>query len=142
MFCILANAMVLAIYDYKDRNNKTNYNKKLNLIGMCFTGVYFVECCLKIVAMGFFLGKNSYLRSFWGVFDLIIVFVGIIDFFLSAESSFKTLRILRAFRPLKSITSVKSVKKIASSFFVSLPQLKNVAFFFGFVITLQAIFGL
>jgi hypothetical protein len=121
MSCIIANSIALAIYDYKDRSNKTYYNKLLNLIGMCFTGIYFMECCLKIVAMGFFLGKNSYLRSFWGWLDLTIVIVGIIDYYLSAESSFKSLRILRAFRPLKSITSVKSVKKIVSSLLVSLP---------------------
>jgi hypothetical protein len=35
-----------------------------------------IECLLKIMAMGFFMRKNSYLRNGWNVVDFIVVALG------------------------------------------------------------------
>ena len=45
----------------------------LQVMDNVFLGLYTVEMLIKIVAMGFFLQKNSYLRDTWNILDFIIV---------------------------------------------------------------------
>ena len=47
---ILLNTIVLAIYDYSDRDNLTEWNKRLEAIGGVFTILFAVELVLKVVA--------------------------------------------------------------------------------------------
>ena len=47
---IFANSVILAIYDYEDRDNLTDFNKNLELIGQVFTIMFTVEMVLKILA--------------------------------------------------------------------------------------------
>ena len=47
---IFANTIVLAIYDYEDRDNLTPFNMKLEIIGQVFTILFAVEMVLKILA--------------------------------------------------------------------------------------------
>jgi hypothetical protein len=42
--------------------------------------MFFAEAIVKIVAMGFLITKNSYMRDFWNVIDLVIAVSGIIEF--------------------------------------------------------------
>jgi hypothetical protein len=41
-----------------------------------FTIIFIAEACLKIIAMGFILHKNAYLRNGWNIIDAIVVFSG------------------------------------------------------------------
>jgi hypothetical protein len=68
------------MYNYEDRNHTTTYNKILDYIDMAITCVFFLECIIKILAMGFVLHKHAYLREFWNIIDFIIVIGGIFEF--------------------------------------------------------------
>ena len=39
-------------------------------------GIFTVEMCTKIVAMGFVLHPDSYLRNAWNIMDFIVVVTG------------------------------------------------------------------
>ena len=67
------NAVVLAVFDYADRDALNSYNKILNNISDAFTAVYIMEALFKIVAMGFVMHPLAYLRDSWNIADFIIV---------------------------------------------------------------------
>ena len=73
---IIGNSLVLSLQDYSDRDSKTLYNKLLDYVQDAFTAIFTLECIFKIIAMGFVLRKNSYLRDGWNVIDFIVVIFG------------------------------------------------------------------
>ena len=76
VICILCNAVLMAIYDYEsearcvaesksrlcDYEHQSSANKVLNIIGNVFGVIFICEAIVKIIAMGFILGKGTYLR--------------------------------------------------------------------------------
>jgi len=46
---------------------------------MFFTYFFMTEAVLKIIAYGFVLDKNSYLRENWSVLDFFIVLTSLVD---------------------------------------------------------------
>jgi hypothetical protein len=70
------NSIILAIFDYSDRESKTNYNQICDIISKVVTIIFFVEAGIKIVGMGMVFHKYAYLREIWNVIDFIIVITG------------------------------------------------------------------
>lgn len=73
---IFVNSVAMALYDYSDRDSLTTYNQIIDRMNMIFTLIYTGEAILKIIAFGFVLHKNSYLREAWNCIDLIVVIFG------------------------------------------------------------------
>ena len=71
--------MVLTIYDYNDRDNLTKWNQTLESIGEVFTILFAIEMVLKIMAQGFIIHKNAYLRDAWNWLDTVVVVTGVMD---------------------------------------------------------------
>ena len=46
MLMILVNSIILAIFDYSDRDSNTKKNQILDLIGMALTIIFVSECVL------------------------------------------------------------------------------------------------
>ncbi len=109
MMIIFMNSICLAAYDYEDREEKYERNKRINLAGLVFTIFFTIECFFKIVAYGFAMHHNAYLRDGWNWLDLIVVIVGWIEQ-IPGIPSFRGLRTLRILRPLRSINSIKSMR--------------------------------
>lgn len=76
MVFISINSLSLALYDYSDRDDLTTRNKVLNKFSEAFAIIFLVEAGIKIIALGFVLSPNSYLRSSWNVMDFLIVLIG------------------------------------------------------------------
>lgn len=74
LFCILANSVNLAMYDYSSGNNSsTDANSANDYIEIAFTAIFLIEALLKIAGMGFVMHKNSYMREGWNILDFIVV---------------------------------------------------------------------
>ncbi len=76
-----------------------------------FLCIFCIESSLKIVALGFALHKNSYIRSIWNIMDFTVVLTGFLTIFISVDSSsfdLRTLRAVRVLRPLKLVSGVPS----------------------------------
>ena len=81
-------------------------------------GIFTVEMCTKIVAMGFVLHPDSYLRNAWNIMDFIVVVSGFLPMLMpkSEEEThgkqsgldLSTLRTFRVLRPLKLVSGVPS----------------------------------
>lgn len=133
----------MALYDYSDRNNKTDKNKFIDSTDKVFTTVFTLECIAKVFGMGFIIHRKSYLRDAWNWLDFLVVILGILNImpFIESNSNFKSLRIFRVLRPLRSINAVPRMRKLVGSLVASLPGLFNVVFFLVFVFILFGIFG-
>ena len=98
-----------------------------------FMGIFTVEMCTKIVAMGFVLHPDSYLRNAWNIMDFIVVVSGFLPMLMpkSEEEThgkqsgldLSTLRTFRVLRPLKLVSGVPSEQFI---FFILLTLNKSI----------------
>ena len=111
ILAIFLNTLVLAIYNYDDRDNDTEFNQLLESCGSFFTVLFAFECVTKIIAMGFVMHRNSYLRDYWNWLDILVVVIGVIELTpLVSASWIKSLRVLRVLRPLKTIKAFPSMR--------------------------------
>ena len=58
---------------------------------------------MKIIALGFVVGENAYLKNSWNRLDFFIVTMSIFDMMLT-NVNLSILKLLRTFRPLRIIT--------------------------------------
>ena len=71
LFIILLNCIFLALEN--EEYYVTLYAKEID---RTFLIIYTIEMVLKIIAMGFFMRKFSYLRDNWNILDFIVVILG------------------------------------------------------------------
>lgn len=110
--------------------------------GIVFTIVFSIEALFKIIAMGFILHKNSYLKDAWNWLDFTVVCIGVIEVtgILPAQD-IKALRVLRILRPLKSVNSIPSMKRLIKSLLGSLKKLFDSVIIMAFIFVLFGILG-
>ena len=69
-----------------------------------FVSLFCLEAILKIIAYGFVLDQNTYLRDPWNWIDFIIVVAGIINLIFKINSNLLSLQVFRLLKPLKTMT--------------------------------------
>lgn len=106
-----------------------------------FSKIFTVEAIVKIMAMGFYQHKNSYLRDPWNWLDFTVVLTAVIEDLKFDFVNVNSLKILRVLRPLRSINAFPSMKRLISSLLASLPQLGTAVVFMFFIFLLFMIFG-
>ena len=78
----MLNSIMLAANDYQERIEQgfiSERNKILTYFDTAFSIIFLFEFISKIIAMGFFIHKNSYLRDAWNWLDFFIVMVSVIS---------------------------------------------------------------
>lgn len=88
---------------------------------------------LKVIALGFIMEKNSYLRDPWNILDFIVVFFGWISNYVKS-SGIQSVKILRILRPLKVIKRVPGMPKLVTTILDSIPVMVDVMLLFLFAI--------
>lgn len=142
LFVIIINSLFMAAYDYADREGKYEWNRISDNSEKIFTVIFIIEFLIKIVAMGFVVHRNSYLRDPWNWLDFIVVCTGIFELLTDGEDTGITaLRALRVLRPLRSINAYPSMKRLIGTLLSSLPRLANVVVFILFIFFLFGILG-
>ena len=111
---------------------------------LMFTALYTVEMTLKILGMGFVVGRGSYLRDRWNIMDFIIVISSLIPLFVERGNSvnISVLRSFRMLRPLRTISSVKRLRVLIQTILSSLPMLMETLIILSFFFLIFAIAGL
>jgi len=122
-------------------------NKSLNLLQNIISGIFIGEFIIKIIVMGFVIGKKSYLKDDWNRLDFIIVLFSIITWILSSvkniDLSFaKGFRALRALRPLRLVSRYEGIKTVVNAILFALPSLFNVMVIILVVLLIFSILGL
>ncbi|KAI6214984.1 Voltage-dependent calcium channel T type alpha-1 [Aphelenchoides besseyi] len=107
----------------------------LNVSGYIFTVIFTLEMTMKVIANGFFIGKNSYFKDGWNILDGILVIISLInllmEYFVSGDSPkifgvIRVLRLLRALRPLRVINRAPGVKLVVMTLISSLKPIGNI----------------
>ncbi|TMW68744.1 hypothetical protein Poli38472_006212 [Pythium oligandrum] len=144
---IFANSIILALPDLSKMNtegeldsNQSLRNAIVMYADSIFTALFFVECSLKIIAMGLFSERGAYLMDPWSWVDFVVVFVGLIAF-VPGIPSVSGLRALRVLRPLRFLNAVPGIKKLVTALLKSIPELLSVVAFLSFLFFLYGVIG-
>lgn len=149
LLCIVANSMILAFRDYEDpgslpdANGDYHQNLRNRIVEeseTIFSWIFFAECAMKIMAMGFAFGRGAYLRSYWNQLDFFVVVVGFIGD-LPGVPKVSALRTARVLRPLRTLSNLRGMRILIYALFSALPALFNVMVIIGFVFTVFGILG-
>lgn len=84
---IFLNSITLAMNRYDDPFNRTRWNQVLNICNIVWTWIFFAEAAVKIIANGFFMSKNAYLRDVLNIMDFVIVVSGLTEFFIEMSTA-------------------------------------------------------
>eukprot|EP00746_Dinoflagellata_sp_MGD_P008476 gnl/MRDRNA2_/MRDRNA2_116976_c0_seq1.p1 gnl/MRDRNA2_/MRDRNA2_116976_c0~~gnl/MRDRNA2_/MRDRNA2_116976_c0_seq1.p1 ORF type:complete len:1680 (-),score=292.24 gnl/MRDRNA2_/MRDRNA2_116976_c0_seq1:144-4679(-) len=143
LVCIIISSLAMAM-DSPLANPSSPLATFLRVLNMIFSIVFAIEMTVKMLSMGFILGKNAYWRSAWNILDGVVVVVSLIDLLNigAGLKALKTLRILRALRPLRVISRNENLKLVVNTLFKSIPELANlliVGFLFFLIFALFAV---
>ena len=121
--CIILNSVSMSFLNYQsDNSNKfenkgawfsikyqTSGNRIISIVDNVIGIVYIIEAIIRIFALGFIDGQNTYLRSFWNIFDFIILISSLAEI-LSLVNNLRVMRVIRLLRPLKSLKTLQPCK--------------------------------
>uniref|UniRef100_A0A665W1V9 Calcium channel, voltage-dependent, T type, alpha 1H subunit a n=1 Tax=Echeneis naucrates TaxID=173247 RepID=A0A665W1V9_ECHNA len=96
----------------------------LSVSNYVFTVIFLAEMAIKVVALGFCFGNQSYLQSSWNVLDGVLVFVSLVDILVSL--AYTVLRLLRTLRPLRVISRAPGLKLVVETLITSLRPIGNI----------------
>jgi hypothetical protein len=114
---ILLNSLLLGMKDFRDPNSWRS--RLVDDTENYFTTIFVLEAVVKILAMGFIIGKGSYLRVPWNWLDFIVVVTSLLTF-LPSMKNFSGLRTFRLFRPLRNLTTFPQMRTLAGTLLLSM----------------------
>ncbi|KAG8450975.1 hypothetical protein GDO86_003308 [Hymenochirus boettgeri] len=156
LLTIFANCVALAIFLPMPEDDTNSANAVLEKIEYIFLFIFTIEAFLKIVAYGFFLHSDAYLRNCWNILDFTIVSVGVFTVILEQINKIqgvtapaggtgfnvKALRAFRVLRPLRLVSGVPSLQVVLNSIIKAMVPLLHIALLVLFMIIIYAIVGL
>jgi hypothetical protein len=104
-----------------------------------FLSLFCLEMVIKIIAMGFFVHRESYLRDSWNRLDFTVVILGIIA--AMNLGNFSAIRTVRVLRPLRTLQGFAGMRQLVVTLLNSLPLLGDVAVLMAFLFFLLGLIG-
>lgn len=129
LLCIVLNSIAMALEDpLEDPEKPSELMLTLHLAEILFNVIFTFEMVTKIVAMGFFQNKGTYLRSGWNIMDFVIVATSWMPLIPGVGSMVNAsgLRSFRLLRPLRSISRFPGLKVLVETIMSAIPQLGNI----------------
>ncbi|XP_073242529.1 voltage-dependent calcium channel type A subunit alpha-1-like [Porites lutea] len=145
LLTIFVNCILLAANTPLPENDKSDRNIKLESAEVYLLAIFCLEALLKIIALGFVLHSESYLRNGWNVLDFVVVVTGLLslpELQVFNAGSLKALRAARVLRPLKLVSGIPSLQVVMKSIMCAMVPLLQICLLVGFVIIIYAIIGL
>nr|CDS23994.1 voltage dependent calcium channel alpha 1 [Echinococcus granulosus] len=140
---ILANCIALAINHPYPMGDYNATNVALEKTELVFLIIFTTEAVLKIIAYGFVLHPDAYLRNFWNVLDFSIVVIGLGSKCLeNTKLDVKSLRAFRVLRPLRLVSGLPSLQVVLNSIVTAMVPLFHIFLLVIFLIIIYAIIGL
>ena len=145
MIVIFLNMVFMALsFD----GSSSGFNLFLSIVNYVFTGIFILECIIKLLGYGI----RPYFHSGWNRFDFFVVVASIVDLavanvegfdasFLKSFQIIRVLRVLRITRALRLIKSLKELEKLIQTLSWSLSALANVLFLMLIFFCIFAILG-
>ena len=140
LMLIIVNCMFLTMDSKALGFESSSVGKVVALSENVFTGAYVLEMMVKIVAMGFWWDKGSYLSDWWNRMDFTVVVLGLLAY-LPGVGNFSGMRTVRVLRPLRTITGVSGMRALVKTLLQSLPLLFDVLVLVSFLFFIFGIIG-
>lgn len=135
----------------KDRFLCASDNERLLALAgtanICFTVLFGLEALFKSVAVGFVLGKGTYLRSKGNLFDFALLIGSIASLTGGTAASsgglgiIRGLRSFRVVRPLAAISHSRRLKRISQTVIGAVPGFLQVLLIVAVIVATFAILG-
>ena len=107
-----------------------------------FVVIFTLEAAVKIIAMGFLIGPDVYLRHYWNMLDFVVVVAGVIDLISSsAGAALSPLRLIRTLQPLRALNKFRSGRLVLETLGASLPLLMDVVLFMLWFVVAMTVMG-
>ena len=90
-------------------------NSLTYIVSKICISIYFIEFLLKVIAFGFVLGENTYLKDPCNVLDLFVCFTGIFSLLPAISDSLSIIRVFRVIRPMKILFILPNMKSFIYS---------------------------
>ncbi|XP_068694848.1 voltage-dependent calcium channel type A subunit alpha-1-like isoform X3 [Montipora foliosa] len=145
LLTIFVNCILLAANQPLPKDDKSDLNVKLESAEIYLLAIFCLEAVLKIIALGFILHTDSYLRNGWNVLDFVVVVTGLLslpELGVFEAGGVKALRAARVLRPLKLVSGIPSLQVVMKSIMCAMVPLLQICLLVGFVIIIYAIIGL
>ena len=71
-----------------------------------YLGVFTFEMFVKIVAYGFVIGNDTYLRDAWCQLDFAVVLLAWLPILVPSFGNYSAIRALRSLRPLRALSTL------------------------------------
>lgn len=145
IFIIVFNMVTMAI-DYQ--GSPPGFTSVLDTLNLVFTGIFIVECILKLIANG----VSGYFYYGWNKFDFFVVASSVLDLimtntnktnisFLKSFQIIRVLRVLRVTRVLRLVKSLRGLEKLLQTLRWSMNALANVFILMFLIFCIFAIIG-
>ncbi|XP_020288402.1 voltage-dependent calcium channel type A subunit alpha-1 isoform X5 [Pseudomyrmex gracilis] len=139
MVLIVLNTLLLMMKFYHQTDS---YKNTLKYMNMCFTGMFTVECILKIAAFG----VKNFFKDAWNTFDFITVIGSIVDALVIefGENFINVgfLRLFRAARLIKLLRQGYTIRILLWTFVQSFKALPYVCLLIAMLFFIYAIIGM
>ncbi|XP_070165290.1 voltage-dependent calcium channel type A subunit alpha-1 isoform X13 [Polyergus mexicanus] len=139
MILIVLNTILLMM---KHHRQTDLYKNTLKYMNMCFTGMFTVECILKIAAFG----VKNFFKDAWNTFDFITVIGSIVDALVIefGENFINVgfLRLFRAARLIKLLRQGYTIRILLWTFVQSFKALPYVCLLIAMLFFIYAIIGM
>ncbi|XP_041481260.1 voltage-dependent calcium channel type A subunit alpha-1-like isoform X7 [Lytechinus variegatus] len=138
---IIANCVVLALDTHLPEDDKTPRSIALEDTEIYFLAIFCLEAAIKVIALGFCLHEESYLRNGWNIMDFIVVVTGIASI-IEPSLDQPAIRSIRVLRPLKLVSNIPSLQVVLKSIIRAMAPLLQITLLILFVIIIFAITGM
>ncbi|CAL1588979.1 unnamed protein product [Knipowitschia caucasica] len=133
LFFIFLNCITIAL-ERPDIQKDSKERLFLSVSNYVFTVIFLAEMAIKVVALGFCFGPQTYLQSSWNVLDGLLVFVSLVDILVTLANPggnrilgiLRVLRLLRTLRPLRVISRAPGLKLVVETLITSLRPIGNI----------------
>jgi hypothetical protein len=143
--CLTLFVFILLLFNTKKTNHSSESATQIYLAteiaDTVFLGIFTVECVFKIIALGLFRERVSYLKDAWNWLDFVVVVTAWLER-TGLSENMSALRTFRVLRPLRTLTTIPGMKLIIVSMMQAGAQLGMVGVLCLFVFFVFGIVGI
>ena len=146
LLLIVVNCTTLAIQGPPGNKDAPIGPENAARMELLFTILFTIEMLSKWIAMGVGFHKSSYVRDWWNLLDMTVVFAGwapliSIALGLGDLENVSAIRSVRALRPLRSVQRLPGLRRQVVTMIDSLPKMADVALLGSFILLVYGVLG-
>ncbi|CAO3641997.1 unnamed protein product [Mucor hiemalis] len=143
MACVLVSIIMVILDEPSTRLIRKDTSKQdiFDTIEISLSVVFIVELMIRIIADGFLLTPNAYLRNHWNQLDICVILLNITTIFMGTDEAPRGLSTFRSLRILRLIRYFNGVRDIFVALFYALPLMLDALIFTFLVLVPFAVYG-